>query len=55
MLFQPPPVETYDYMVLGFAVILGIMALYIMSLALRFRSLRRDLDLLEEIESKESA
>jgi hypothetical protein len=54
MLFQPPPVETFDYMVLGFAVILGSMALFVMSLVLRFRNLRRDLALLEGLEAEES-
>jgi hypothetical protein len=55
MFFQPAPVETFDYMVLGFAVILGSMAFFIMSLVLRFRNLRRDLDLLEGLEAEESA
>jgi hypothetical protein len=55
MLFQPPPAETFDYMVLGFAVILGCMALLIISMAVRFRNLRRDLDLLEETESEGTA
>jgi hypothetical protein len=54
MLFQPPPAETYEYMVLGFAVILGIMGLFIISLMVRFRNLRRDLDLLEGMEAEES-
>ncbi len=55
MLIQPPPAETFSYMVLGFTVILGSMALFILSLAVRYRSLKRDLDLLEEMETKESA
>lgn len=55
MLFQPPPAETFDYMVLGFAVILGSMALLIISMVVRFRNLRRDLDLLEEMEAEERA
>ncbi|HEY46462.1 MAG TPA: hypothetical protein G4O14_06730 [Anaerolineae bacterium] len=55
MLIQPPPAETLDYMVLGFTVILGSMALFIVSLVVRYRNLKRDLDLLEEMESEESA
>jgi hypothetical protein len=55
MLFQPPPAETFDYMVLGFTVILGSMALLLLSMVVRFRNLRRDLDLLEEMEAEESA
>jgi hypothetical protein len=54
MLFQPPAAETYEYMVLGFTVILGSMTLFIISLVVRFRNLRRDLDLLEEMEAEES-
>jgi hypothetical protein len=50
MLFQPPPAETFDFMVLGFAVILGSMALFLLSLLVRYSNLRRDLDLLDEIE-----
>jgi membrane-bound ClpP family serine protease len=55
MLIQPPPAETFDYMVLGFAVILGSMGLFLVSLVVRYRNLKRDLDLLEEMEAKESA
>lgn len=55
MLFQPPPAETFDYMVLGFAVILGSMAFFLVSLVVRFNNVGRDLDLLEEMESEESA
>ncbi len=55
MLFQPPPAETFDFMVLGFAVIVGSMALFLVSLVVRFNNLRRDLDLLEEVESEETA
>ena len=53
MLIQPPPAETFGYMVLGFTVILGSMALLLISMAVRFRNLRRDLDLLEEMEVEE--
>ena len=53
MFFQAVPAETFDYMVLGFGVILGSMALFLVSLAVRFRSLRRELALLEEMEAKE--
>ncbi|HEY43867.1 MAG TPA: hypothetical protein G4O11_07795 [Anaerolineae bacterium] len=53
MLFQLPPADTFDFMVLGFGVILGSMALFLVSLAVRYRNLRRDLDLLEEMEADE--
>lgn len=55
MLFQPPPAETFDYMVLGFSVILGSMALFLVSLVVRYRNLQRDLDLLKEMEAEERA
>jgi hypothetical protein len=44
------PAETLNYMVLGFSVILGVMALYILSLAIRFRALYRDAMLLRDLE-----
>ncbi|UCF59930.1 MAG: hypothetical protein JSV37_09190 [Anaerolineaceae bacterium] len=55
MFAQPPPAETFDYMVLGFTIILGSMGLFLLSMVVRFRNLKRDLDLLEEMEAKESA
>lgn len=42
--------ETMDFMLLGFAVILGTMGLFILSLYMRYRSLKQDLEVLEEIE-----
>lgn len=49
MLFQQGPADTFNYMLLGFAVILGVMGLYIANIALRFRSMRRDLKVLQDI------
>jgi len=51
MFFQEAPADTFNYMVLGFAVILGTMGLHVASLLVRFRNLRRDLDVLEEVQS----
>jgi hypothetical protein len=39
-----------DFMLLGFAVILVTMGFYVLSLFMRFRSLKQDLEILEEIE-----
>lgn len=50
MIFQQGPADTFNYMVFGFAVILGSMALHMLSLWIRFRNLRRDLEVLEEIQ-----
>jgi hypothetical protein len=49
MFFQEAPADTFNYMLLGFGVILGTTALYILSLWIRMRNTRRDLALLEEM------
>jgi hypothetical protein len=48
------PIDTFNYMVLGYAVILGCVVLYIASLALRFRHLRRELEVCEAIEREDA-
>jgi hypothetical protein len=50
MLFQEATADTFNFMVLGFGVILGAMALFVLSFFVRFRNLRRDLEYLEETE-----
>jgi hypothetical protein len=50
MLFQESPADTFNFMVLGFGVILGSMALFLVSFFIRFRNLRRELEYLEESE-----
>jgi hypothetical protein len=40
--------ETTNYMLAGYAVIFGAMGLYLVSLAARWRRLRRDEEMLEE-------
>ncbi|HKZ55246.1 MAG TPA: hypothetical protein VJ123_07180 [Anaerolineales bacterium] len=52
-MIQNGPADTFRYMVLGFAVILASIAAFLASLAVRFRNLGRDLDLLQEMETKE--
>lgn len=49
MMFQEGPADTLNYMIAGYAVILGTIGLYIVSLIMRFRSLRQDEVLLDEI------
>lgn len=51
MMLQEAPAETFGYMLFGYAVILGTMALFVVSLISRFRNLRRDLEVLDEVES----
>ncbi len=41
------------YMLAGYAVILGVLAVYIFSLFARWRSLKRDLQVLKEVRKKE--
>jgi hypothetical protein len=40
-------------MILGYTVIFGVMALYLVSLVVRHRNLERDLEMLEELEQKQ--
>ena len=49
---QQGPAETTGYMVAGYAVIFGIMLIYMVSLILRTRNSRQELELLQELETK---
>ena len=51
-LLQEGPADTFNYMAFGFVVILGSMGLYILSLRNRYKNLRRDMDLLDEVSAK---
>ncbi len=53
MLFQEAPADTTTFMVAGYAVIFGVMLLYIISLYIRKLNLERDLEVLQEIEAEE--
>jgi CcmD family protein len=44
--------ETTNYMIAGYCVIFGVMALYVASLVMRLRSLRAEMKMLEETEEK---
>ena len=52
LLHAQGPIETTNYMIAGYAVIFGVMALYLISLVVRRRNLLRDLELLEELEKQ---
>ena len=52
-LLQEGPAQTTNYMLAGYAVIFGIMGIYLLSLWIRSRSLKQDLALLAEIQDKE--
>jgi hypothetical protein len=45
-----PPADTFSYFFAGYAVIFGLMAIYIGSLVVRWRSLRKDETLLNELD-----
>ncbi|MGE5124293.1 MAG: hypothetical protein ACM3H7_07220 [Acidobacteriaceae bacterium] len=44
------PAETTTYMIAGYAVIFGVMLVYIISLIVRQRNLRRDVSTLSDLE-----
>ena len=46
------PADTLNYMIAGYGVIFGVMFIYLASLVLRWRNLRQDEELLEEMEKK---
>lgn len=51
MMLQEVTPDTFGYMLFGYGVILGTMALFVLSLVSRFRNLRRDLELMEEVQA----
>ncbi|MGH2619350.1 MAG: hypothetical protein ACRDHG_02100 [Anaerolineales bacterium] len=54
MMLQEATPDTLGYMLFGYGVILGTMALFVLSLVSRFRNLRRELELLDEVQAKEA-
>jgi CcmD family protein len=52
-ILQQAPAETTRYMVAGYSVIFSVMFLYVVSLIIRRRNLKRDLEILAEMEPKE--
>jgi hypothetical protein len=55
MLFQSAPAQTTAYMIAGYAVIFGVMLLYIVSLLVRQNNLKQDLEVLTEEEDQSDA
>ncbi len=49
------PAQTLSYMIAGYAVIFGVMIVYVVSLFVRTRNLRQDMETLRELEEQESA
>jgi len=54
MFLQTGPAETTGYLILGYAVIFGVLFLHLASFIVRGRNLRRDLQMLEQLEKKPS-
>ncbi|GAB4474178.1 MAG: hypothetical protein Kow0088_10040 [Anaerolineales bacterium] len=52
-IFQEGPAETTAYMIAGYAIIIGVICVYIVSLWLRWRNLHRDQAMLENLLTKE--
>jgi Heme exporter protein D (CcmD) len=46
------PIQTFNYMVLGYAVILGCIAALLISMVVRYRKLRRELEMLQDLEKQ---
>jgi len=54
MLFlQDAPANTTAYMIAGYAVIFGLMLIYLVSLIVRRRNLQQDSEMLESLEKKD--
>jgi hypothetical protein len=49
-LLQQTLPDTTGYMIAGFAVIFGVMGLYLISIAVRRRNLKQDMQVLQELE-----
>lgn len=52
LLLQEGPADTTSYMIAGYAVIFGVMLLYLISLLVRQRNLQKDMEVLEEIQGE---
>ena len=50
---QDGPANTTRYMIAGYAVIFGIMLIYLITLLIRQRNLQKDMEVLEEIQVEE--
>ena len=51
-ILQSEPAQTLNYMIAGYTVIFGVMALYLVSLAVRKRNLNQDLEILDEAQEQ---
>jgi hypothetical protein len=49
------PADTWNYFVMGYAICFGVMGLYLASYFVRFRNLKQELVLLEELDHESGA
>ena len=47
------PADTIGYMIAGYGVIFGVMLIYLASLIIRYRNLRQDEEMLEQLDQNE--
>lgn len=48
-----PPADTLNYMIAGYAVVFIVLIIYLVSLVIRFRNLRQDEELLEQVDKEQ--
>ena len=53
MLLQQTTPDTLNYMIAGYVVLAVVLGIYLISFFVRFRSLKQDLSLFEELENEE--
>lgn len=53
LLLQSSTPDTIPYLILGYVIIGGVGLLYVITLLLRQRSLKRDLDVIERLEAED--
>jgi hypothetical protein len=52
LLLQDTPADTTAYFIAGYAIIFGVMALYILSIYFRSRNSKQELEILKELEER---
>jgi hypothetical protein len=53
MFFQEITPDTSSYMIAGYAIFFGVSLIYLISLFIRSRNLRRDLETLEDLDKEQ--
>lgn len=53
VLLQEAPADTTGYMILGYSVIFGVILIYLFSLVVRQNNMKKELDMLAELEKEQ--